>query len=286
MFGKCFLHHGGNNMVNDTSQMSDNLRRFYESSEKYLKMINYQTNPHRIKVTCQYVDFVEKEAKGCQTILDLGCGPGLSSYLLSERGFTVTGVDISQKFLDVSKAKQSDKLRLVQADVSSLDFPDGSFDIVTSHELIEHIIEVDRALREMKRVLKKGGKIIILAPNLFSPLSALRAVFRIREKISYYKTRLNALKLFIGNSILLIKKWLQKQPDFITIRPRLDNFSESDEDAVYLSSFLDIYKRLKNNGFEVIAATFPEQRLLGKFLSRCFPSFSSGIKIVAKKINE
>lgn len=246
-------------------------------------MIDYHTNPHRIEITRQYVNFVEKEAKGYQTILDLGCGPGLSSYLLSERGFIVTGVDISQKFLSVSKAKESDRLRLVRGDVSSLDFPDSSFDIVISHELIEHITDVKKALGEMQRVVKKGGKIIILGPNLFSPLSALRAIFRVRRKIPFYKTRLNALKLFIRNSILFIKKWLQKQPDFITIRPRLDNFSESDEDAVYLSSFLDIYKWLKNNGFKVTAATFPKQRLLGKFLSKYFPSFSSGIKIVAQK---
>ena len=271
-------------MKNDVSQISENLKRFYETSEKYLKMLNYQTNPHRIKVTCQYVNFVTKEAKDYQTILDLGCGPGLSSYLLSERGFIVTGLDISQKFLDVSKSKESEKLHLVQGDVCSLDFPDSSFDIVSSHELIEHIIEVDKALREMQRVVKKGGKIIILAPNLFSPLSTLRAVFRAKRKVSFYKTRLNALKLFIQNSFLLIKKWLQKQPDFIILSPRLDNFSGSDEDAVYLSSFLDIYKWLKNNGFKVTSATFAEQRAMGKILSKYFPSFSSGIKIIAEKI--
>lgn len=264
--------------------MSDNLKRFYESSEKYFKMINYQTNPHRIEITRQYVDFAETEAKGYQTILDLGCGPGLSSYLLSERGFIVTGVDISRKFLDISKARESDRLRLVQGDVSSLDFPDSSFDIVSSHELIEHITDVEKALGEMQRVAKKGGKIIILAPNLFSPLSALRAIFSLRRKIPFYKSRLNALKLFIKNSILLIKKWLQKQPDFITIKPRLNNFSGSDDDAVYLSSFLDIYKWFKNNGFKVTPAIFHRQRLLGKILSKYLPSFSSGIKIVAQKI--
>lgn len=284
MPGRCFLFRGGGDMKKDISQISENLKRFYESSEKYLKMINYQTNPHRIEITHQYVNFVEKEAKGYKTILDLGCGPGLSSYLLSERGFIVTGVDISQKFLDASKVKESDRLRLVQGNVSSLDFSDSSFDIVTSHELIEHIPEVDKALREMKRVLKEGGKIIILGPNLFSPLSALRAVFRIGRKMPFYRSRLNALKLFARNSILLIKKLVQKQPDFIIIRPLLDNFSESDEDAVYLSSFPDIYKWLKNNEFKVRAATFPEQGLPGKILSRYFPSFSSGIKIVAEKV--
>lgn len=271
-------------MVNKISQISDNLKRFYESSDKYLKMINCQTNPHRIEITNQYVNFVVKEAKGYQTILDLGCGPGLSSYLLSETGFIVTGVDISQKFLDVSKARESDRLRLVQGDVCSLDFPDSSFDIVTSHELIEHITDVEKALGEMQRVLKSGGKIIILAPNLFSPLSALRATFRGAGTTPFYRSRLNALKLFIRNSILLIKKWLQKQPDFITIKPRLNNFSGSDDDAVYLSSFLDIYKWLKNNGFKVTPSTFHGQRLLGKILCKYFPSFSSGIKIVAQKI--
>ncbi len=270
-------------MQNDVSQISKNLKRFYESSEKYLKMINYKTNSHRLEVTRQYVNFVNKEAQGYQSILDLGCGPGLSSYLLSEKGFIVTGIDISQKFLDVSKSKESERLHLVQGDICSLDFPDTSFDIVASHELIEHIMDVDKALHEMQRVVKKGGKIIILAPNLFSPLSALRAIFRVRRKILFYNNRLNALKLFIQNSFLLIKKCLQRQPDFISVTPRLDNFSGSDEDAVYLSSFLDIYKWLKNNGFKVTRTTFVDQRAMGKILSKYFPSFSSGIKIVAEK---
>lgn len=283
MPGRCFLLHGGGNMENDLSKISEELKKFYETSEKYLKMINYKTNPHRMEVTRQYVSFVAKEAQGYQTVLDLGCGPGLSSYLLSDRGFIVTGLDISRKFLDLSRHKESETLRLVQGDVCSLDFPDSSFDIVASHELIEHIVKVDKALREMQRVVKKSGKIIILAPNLFSPLSALRAVFRARGKVPFYTTRLNALKLFIRNSFLLIKKWLQRQPDFITVRPRLDNFSGSDEDAVYLSSFLDIYKWFKNNGFKVTSATFAEQRALGKILSKYFPSFSSGIKIIAQK---
>lgn len=271
-------------MTNKTSQISENLKRFYETSEKYLNMINYKTNPHRIEITRQYVNFVEKEAEGYQTILDLGCGPGLSSYLLSEMSFIVTGLDISRKFLDVSRDKESDRLQLVQGDVCSLNFPDNSFDIVASHELIEHITDVDKALHEMQRVVEKGGKIIILAPNLFSPLSALRAVFRKGEEIPFYKSQWNALKLFTQNSFLLIKKWLQKQPDFIAIIPQLNDFSESDEDAVYLSSFIDIYKWLKNNGFKVTTAVFPEQRPYGKILSKYFPSFASGIKIVAEKI--
>jgi ubiquinone/menaquinone biosynthesis C-methylase UbiE len=283
MPGRWFLPHGGGNMKNDLSKISEDLKKFYETSEKYLKMINYKTNPHRIEVTMQYVNFVAKEAEGYQTVLDLGCGPGLSSYLLSKRGFIVTGLDISQKFLDLSKHKESETLRLVQGNVCSLDLPDSSFDIVVSHELIEHIVKVDKALHEMQRVVKKGGKIIILAPNLFSPLSALRAIFRAKGKSPFYTTRLNALKLFIQNTFLLIKKWLQKQPDFISVTPRLDNFSGSDEDAVYLSSFLDIYKWLKNNGFKVTSATFADQRAMGKILTKYFPSFSSGIKIIAKK---
>ena len=270
-------------MTKNNLPQFDMLRQFYQSSEKYLSMIDYHTNPHRIEVTRQYVEFVTKEAKGYETILDLGCGPGLSSYLLSEKGFIVTGLDISQKFLDVSKNRESDRLHLVQGDICSLDFPDESFDIVTSHELVEHILDTAKALKEMCRVVKKEGKVIILGPNLFSPLSALRATFKLGNKIPFYKTRLNAFKLFIKNSVLFVKKRLQRHPEFIGIKPDLDNFSESDEDTVYLASFLDIYKWLMNNGFKTRTAVFPEQRFAGKVLSRYFPSFSSGIKIVAER---
>ncbi|MFH1783737.1 MAG: methyltransferase domain-containing protein [bacterium] len=270
-------------MKEEFTKITEDLKKFYETSEEYLRMINYKTNPHRIEVTRQYVGFVVKEAQGCKTVLDLGCGPGLSSYMLKEQGFIVTGLDISQQFLDVSKHKESQTLHFIQGNVCALGFADNSFDIIACHELIEHIVKVDEALTEMKRVVKGGGKIIILAPNLFSPLSALRAVFMAGEKAPFYASRLNALRLFIQNSLLLVKKWLQKQPDFINVKPRLDNFSGSDADAVYLSAFLDIYKWFKNNGFKVTSATFAQQGAPGKILSKYFPSFSSGIKIIAEK---
>jgi len=98
-------------------------------------------------------------------ILDVGCGPGTITIDIAQRvlpGGHVTGVDYKEKPLGPARALAAQQdiknVRFAVADVLDLrDFADASFDVVYAHQVVQHVQEPVRAIREMRRVVKPGG---------------------------------------------------------------------------------------------------------------------------------
>lgn len=102
-------------------------------------------------------------------ILDGGCG--LSIWVTDEirKRYELHSMDSEEKSIEFCRNYYKDSLYLV-GDLYTIPFPDESFDAVTLREVIEHIKEPERAVKEIKRVLKKGGRVILTTPNYSSPL--------------------------------------------------------------------------------------------------------------------
>jgi SAM-dependent methyltransferase len=99
-------------------------------------------------------------------ILDVACGEGYGSHLLSQSGVEVVGVDISAEAVaHASRRYGSATLRFVEASAAVLPFESGSFDTVVSFETIEHHDQHEEMLAEIKRVLKSDGILVISSPN-------------------------------------------------------------------------------------------------------------------------
>lgn len=99
-------------------------------------------------------------------ILDIGCGDGaVAKVLMSDRGEKLDwGIDLSER--EVKKAKKLNVYKNCKvANVYSLPFRDGAFATVFSNSVIEHIPDLNQALREMSRVLKKDGQLILTVPS-------------------------------------------------------------------------------------------------------------------------
>jgi SAM-dependent methyltransferase len=94
-------------------------------------------------------------------ILDVGCGTGATMGFLERYG-QVTGIDVSLKA--VRYCQTQDRSRLCLADGAALPFEGESFDVVTALDLLEHLPQEGRGLREMWRVLKKGGRVVLFVP--------------------------------------------------------------------------------------------------------------------------
>ncbi|MBL7183558.1 MAG: class I SAM-dependent methyltransferase [Anaerolineae bacterium] len=102
-----------------------------------------------------------------QRILDVGCG--LGTYVKKMRAFSqeVYGVDVDpEKVAEASRTLPNIHL----APAERLPFPDGFFDVVLLHEVIEHVEDDRQAIREAHRVIGGGGRIVIFAPNRLYPL--------------------------------------------------------------------------------------------------------------------
>jgi ubiquinone/menaquinone biosynthesis C-methylase UbiE len=109
--------------------------------------------------------FAEKDAH----LLDLGCGGGHASYVAAQHVKSVVAYDLSAKMLAVvaeaAKERGYEHLSTVQGYAEYLPFADESFDIVISRYSAHHWHDVGRALREVKRILKPGGKVIFMDVN-------------------------------------------------------------------------------------------------------------------------
>ena len=113
---------------------------------------------------------VESGKREEESVLDVACGTGDMAVGLAERGCTVTGVDLSEKMLAIAKRKvESGKWKV--ADAENLPFPDDSFDAVTCAFGVRNFVHLEKGLSEMLRVLKPGGRMVIL--ELATPDSKL-----------------------------------------------------------------------------------------------------------------
>jgi 2-polyprenyl-6-hydroxyphenyl methylase/3-demethylubiquinone-9 3-methyltransferase len=98
-----------------------------------------------------------------KSCLEVGCGTGKISEAVADIVGTLTVSDISEKL--AREVGQKLNVPWLQEDACALSFPDNSFDVVISSECIEHTSDPKRALREMTRVLKPGGLIVVTSPN-------------------------------------------------------------------------------------------------------------------------
>jgi ubiquinone/menaquinone biosynthesis C-methylase UbiE len=123
-------------------------------------------------------DYVRSHLKG-KKILEVGCFQGNRTKLLYQHSNRVTGVDLVNR---VKKAHKG-KFKFVKADVCRLPFKDQAFDAVFLVDVIEHIKNDRQAAKELFRVLKKGGVLIIITPNRARLSNRLYALMG--KKITY-----------------------------------------------------------------------------------------------------
>jgi demethylmenaquinone methyltransferase / 2-methoxy-6-polyprenyl-1,4-benzoquinol methylase len=104
-----------------------------------------------------------------ESVLDLACGTGDLAYELARRGpRKVVGLDITPLMLDLARAKgdaDGHTVALVAGDMSSLPFPDATFDLVTTGYGLRNVPLLETALAETARVLRPGGVLLSLDFN-------------------------------------------------------------------------------------------------------------------------
>ncbi len=105
--------------------------------------------------------------RGFRKALDVGCGEGRFCRMLRNRGIAAIGIDPTEALID--HARQQDPrgdYRIGRAE--GLDFPDRHFDLVVSYLTLVDIPDIARAIREMARVLRPGGTLLIANLNSFN----------------------------------------------------------------------------------------------------------------------
>ncbi|MFH1169939.1 MAG: class I SAM-dependent methyltransferase [Chloroflexota bacterium] len=108
---------------------------------------------------------------GGDRFLDVGCGEGNLVFLMAEKYKQVYGLDISEARIERARERaknlDGERAHFQAADVSEgIPFGDGYFDAVSSIAVLEHVFDPLGLLREIRRVLRTGGHLIVVMPNV------------------------------------------------------------------------------------------------------------------------
>jgi len=190
------------------------------------------------------VDFLKKFGQKSDTILDIGCGDGRLTRLVAGNDSSfIVGIDFSEQLAEQAKKRGID---MQVAAANSLCFRDLAFERVLAISLIEHLLGPEDFLREVRRVLKPGGKLAVVTPNLLHIL--------------------NRTYFFLGKMPL--------KDEALADRGHLRFFS--------YGSLEDLMRRC---GYECVMHPFPSDNALYSFLHRVSRTlFSREIVCLASKI--
>ncbi|HWS48181.1 MAG TPA: class I SAM-dependent methyltransferase [Acidimicrobiia bacterium] len=115
-------------------------------------------------------------------LLEIGCGIGVDSIQLAKCGFDVTAVDLTESALAVAKefaAHRDVAVDFRLGNAERLDFSDGEFDVVYSFGVLHHTPDIEKAVSEVRRVLRPGGTAYVMLYHKYSLVNLVHRVFRL-----------------------------------------------------------------------------------------------------------
>lgn len=121
---------------------------------------NYWWHVGRLKIIESYLEMAARGMDGKITLLNVGCGTGGTLPTLEKFG-KVTNVDVSD---DAIKFMKREGHKVIKVEGIDLPFKDNTFSLVGAFDVLEHIDQDVDALREWRRVLKSGGRVVLTVP--------------------------------------------------------------------------------------------------------------------------
>ncbi|WP_071518085.1 class I SAM-dependent methyltransferase, partial [Geitlerinema sp. PCC 9228] len=124
-----------------------------------------------------------------KSVLDLGCGEGYGAALLAQVAESVVGVDIDRECVTQAAQKYGDggNVEFLVGACDAIPLPGESVDVVTCFETIEHHEQHEEMMREVKRILKPGGKLVVSSPNpvVYTEKAESSNPFHVKELYDY-----------------------------------------------------------------------------------------------------
>jgi SAM-dependent methyltransferase len=214
-------------------------------------------------------------------LVDLGCGEGYLTLPLSRSAGQSLGVDFAKSALQALQeqlVREQQRIHLILATGGHLPLGDVSVDKLLCNHMLEHVIDDDAVLREIHRVVRPGGNVLIGVPLAFT--LQVRLLIRLRRLLRPRSHHLRLERVQPGHLV----------PELIGMQSHVRFYS--------LRAVLDLLER---NGFRVLraegiglgmrgplAGVFRRNSLLfglGTIVSRLFPGVGDGVLVLAERIS-
>ncbi len=101
-----------------------------------------------------------------KSLLDVGCGTGDFLKIAQQAGWRISGTELGQDAVKQATQKLGDCV--LQGNISTLDLPTTSYNLITSYHVIEHLLDPVKKLRQCHRLLSSGGALFVETPNINS----------------------------------------------------------------------------------------------------------------------
>lgn len=146
-------------------EIKRDMDRRYETGDAYPNP-SLWIHAHHRDLEDAFVELVGDESVS-RDVLEIGCGSGGVAAHRLKRPRSVYATDLSDAALDIARKffKERPEIEFAQSDAENIDKPDGSFDVVVSKEVIEHLINPDKLISEAYRLLRPGGILVLSSPN-------------------------------------------------------------------------------------------------------------------------
>lgn len=174
--------------------MSKTTTRFYNRFSIFYPLADLFLRPQK------RILFREINSLEFGKLLEIGVGNG--SHLKLYKTHTITAIDTSWRMLHHAKKRKTAHIELIQMDGESLLFQHESFDYIILSHVIAVVDNPEKLLEEAYRVLKKGGKILIL--NHFTPSNGFRYL---DKSFQFFSKKLHFKSVFHVSSLHTLKKF-------------------------------------------------------------------------------
>lgn len=183
---------------------------------------------------------VTNEINKCDKLLNAGCGDGFFDIFLKNKTKQLHSIDINKGEIEIAKIlNPDDKVTYHVGTVEKLPFPDNFFDYVLCTDVLEHLKNDQKAISELIRVLRKGGRLIVTVPTKNFPF--------FYDPVNYVLNRLGRkLKMGIwgwGHERLYTFSLLEKRVGLKVVKRKcftfsLASFFENSYNSAFLSRFV------------------------------------------------
>ncbi len=194
-------------VVPDNSPFSKSSAYYNYYSHPIMNYLNW----NRLKIAFDLLKSYKLLNKNYE-VLDAGCGGGIILPTLSKYYRKVCAVDYSEDINVVEEwffnNNYGKNVHFQKADIRELPFNDEQFDMVFSLDVLEHILDVEVAIEEIKRVLKQKGHLLVTLPLEEFPHSVGRKVYGLGDPGHYKGSAKNSndvLKIFLENEFIKLE---------------------------------------------------------------------------------
>jgi len=157
--------------------MNDKSANYKEQSKKKFNKMsrNFYKTPAGKASETMYASLIQRlNDKSFKSLLDIGCGTGRVLSLITDKfNVKVSGIDLSEGMIEKAKDLLGESADLKVGDSENLLWDDDTFDVITCNASFHHYPNPIAVLKEMKRVLKPDGRVIIADPWMPNPIKFL-----------------------------------------------------------------------------------------------------------------